>query len=85
MLLWCNHCAMDVTVEQGSKMNKTFLTLHKLETKDRQVKKFISDKQQLKRASFRDELSTWRGPGLQQAGGGDGGHEPTASGEGWVR
>lgn len=62
---------MDVTVEQGTRMNKTFLTLDKLETKNEQAKKSLfltsnSYKESL-RASFRDKLLTWRGPGLQQA------------------
>lgn len=34
-LPWWYHDAMDVTVEQGTRMTKTFLTLDKLETKNR--------------------------------------------------
>lgn len=40
-LPWWDHHTMDVTVEQGARTNKTFLTLDKLETKNGQAKKSL--------------------------------------------
>lgn len=49
---------------------------------------FISDEQQFKkslRAFSGDKLLTWKGYGLQQAAGGNGEHDPRASGDGQIQ
>lgn len=68
-------------------MNKTFLMFDKLQAKNRQAKKSICDKQQLKKRVIESILQS-QAVGLERtraAAGGNGGHAPTVSGEGWMR